>query len=266
MEIVTPDEFARRTLGGRPNRLDVTIYDGCEYQCACGEVHVFRPSGFEPSETQVLRELPWMRLVLACPLGEDAATCVKIRGWFKYRFQSLFGTTVETDKPPEINATTAKIDEQVYLMNYRDHYADILADQITPSRLAELFLFRAWTAQFGYRIFSSDAEASEKLIGETVNASKYLGLGMFQQVHGFAVEIELESDFISLIEERWRDYDVVVSTMPNADRLPTMEIITVLTNRLDVAEPEVTCRLSMDFLVQMDLIKRTAMEIGILRK
>ncbi len=169
-------------------------------------------------------------------------------------------------KPPEINASTAKIDEQVYLMNYRDHYADILGDHITPSRLAELFLFRAWTAQFGYRIYSSDPGTSEKLIGETVNASKYLGLGTFQQVHGISVENELGSDFISLIEDRWRDYDIVISTMPKADRLPTMEIVAVVTKRLDVADPEVTHKLSTDFLVQLELVKRTAIEIGILGK
>ena len=86
MEIVPLEEFMRRTLGGRPVQIDATIYEGCEYQCACGSMHVFRLS-----ETQVLRELPWMRLVLACPRGEDAVTCVKIRGWFRYRFQSLFG-------------------------------------------------------------------------------------------------------------------------------------------------------------------------------
>jgi hypothetical protein len=174
--------------------------------------------------------------------------------------RKLFG------KPPEINASTAKIDEQVYLMDYRAHYADILGDHITPLRLAELFLFRAWAAQFGYRIFSSDPDASEKLIRETVNASKYLGLGMFEQVHGFSVENELGTDFISLIEDRWRDYDVVVSAMPRADRFPTMEIIAVLTKRIDIADPEVTYKLSMDVLVQLDLIKRTAMEIGILGK
>jgi len=171
--------------------------------------------------------------------------------------KKLFG------KPPEINASTAKIDQQVYLMDYCAHYADILGDYITPLRLAELFLFRAWAAQFGYRIFSSNRDASEKLIGETVNASKYLGLGMFELVHGFSVENELQMDFISLIEDRWRDYDVVVSTMPRADRLPTMEIIAVLTNRIDIADPVVTYKLSIDFLVQLDLIKRTAMEIGI---
>ncbi len=175
-------------------------------------------------------------------------------------FKRLFG------KASKINAATAKIDEQVYLLNYRDHYADILHEYIPPPRLAELFLFRAWTAQFGYRIFSSNLEASEKLIGETVNASKYLGLGLFQLAHGFSVETELGSDFISLIEDRWRDYDLVVSTMPpRIDRIPTMEIVGVLTNRLGIADPRVTYCLSMDFLGQLDLIKQMAIEIGVLK-
>jgi len=173
-------------------------------------------------------------------------------------FKRLFG------KAPEINAATAKIGELVYLMNYRDHYAEILGEHITPHRLAELFLFRSWTTQFGYRIFSSDPGVSEKLIGETVNASKYLGLGMFEQVHGFSIEAELGSDFISLVEDRWQGYDLVVSTMPKLDRLPTMEIVGVLTKRLNVSDPTVTCELSLDFLRQLDFIKRTAMEIGVL--
>jgi hypothetical protein len=168
-------------------------------------------------------------------------------------------------KPPKIDFASAKIGEQVYQLNYRKHYTDILGDEISPPRLAELFLFRAWTAQFGYRIFSSDVDASEKLIGETVNASKYLGLEMFQLVHGFSIEVELGLDFISLIEDRWRGYDVVVSTTPT-NSLPTMEIIEVLTQRLDIADPGVTYTLSIDFLMQMALVKSTAIEIGILRK
>lgn len=173
-------------------------------------------------------------------------------------FNKLFGRSTE------INASTAKIDKQVYLLNYCNHYSNIVSDYMTPSVLAELFLFRAWTAQFGYRIFSSNPEASEKLIGETVNSSKYLGLGVFQEVHGFGVESVLGSDFISLIEDRWRSYDVVVSTMPRSDRLPTMEIVAVLTQYLGIADPVVTFKLSTDFLAQLDFVKRTAMEIGVL--
>ena len=131
-----------------------------------------------------------------------------------------------------INAATARIDEQVYLLNYRDHYAPILGDEATPTRLAELFLFRAWTAQFGYRIFSTNVAASEKLIGETVNACKYLGLAAFRELHRFSVEEVLGASFLDLIEDRWRHYDLCVTGSPHPGSLPTLEIISSLTDRL----------------------------------
>ena len=187
--------------------------------------------------------------------GQAALTCWR---------QAAVEADKAMGKPPEMNAATAKIDELVYLMNYRDHYADILGAHVTDRRLAELFLFRGWTAQFGYRMFSTNPEASEKLIGETVNASKYLGLGIFREVHGFSVESELGSDFLTLIEDRWYDYDHVIVTTPKAG-IQTMEIVSVLTKRLDVSDPVVTYRLSIDFLSQLDVIKRTAIEIGLLQ-
>lgn len=171
-------------------------------------------------------------------------------------------------KQPEINAATAKIDDMVYLLNYERHYAGILTglgeSPAGPQVLAELFLFRGWTVQFGYRIFSSDKEASEKLIGETVNSTKYLGLAMFREVHGFSLEDTLGADYMSLVEDRWRNYDLVVSTHI-AGGIPTMELMAALTRRLGVADPAVTYQLSMDFLGQLDQIKKTAMELGVLR-
>jgi len=78
----------------------------------------------------------------------------------------------------KVNAATAKIDEMTYLLDYREHYADVFSDglesHLKPQVLAELFVFRAWTAQFGCRIFSSDRRASEHLIGETVNSTPLL--------------------------------------------------------------------------------------------
>jgi len=171
-------------------------------------------------------------------------------------------------KRAKINAATAKIDDMVYLLNYERHYADTLTGlgecQMGPEVLAELFLFRAWTTQFGYRIFCSDKDASEKLIAKTINSTKYLGLAMFREVHGFSVEDTLGADYMSLVEDRWRNYDLVVSTH-TGDGIPTMEVMAELTRRLGVADPAVTYQLSIDFLGQLDQIKKTAIELGILR-
>jgi hypothetical protein len=170
-------------------------------------------------------------------------------------------------KRPEINAASAKIDDMVYLLNYERHYADTLTglgeSRMRPEVLAELFLFRAWTTQFGYRVFCSDKNASEKLIGETVNSTKYLGLGMFRKVHGFSVEDTLGADYMSLVEDRWRNYDLVVSTHTGGG-IPTMELMAELTRRLGVADAAVTYQLSIDFLGQLDQIKKTAIELGVL--
>lgn len=165
----------------------------------------------------------------------------------------------------EVNFSTAKIDQQVFLMNYAKEYGGILGEYTTAQRLAELYLFRAWTAQYGYRIFSSNTDASEKLIGEVVNSTHYLGLGIFQQTHGFAIETTLDADYLTLVDDRWRDYDLVVSTW-TGQGIPTMGLMTVLTERLGIADAFVTYPLSINFLTQLDFIKRTALEIGVMAK
>jgi hypothetical protein len=108
-------------------------------------------------------------------------------------------------------------------MDYRSHYKDALEglgeSHMRATVLAELYIFRAWTAQFGYRIFSSNAGLSEKLIGETVNSTKYLGLDLFQEVHGFSIEDALDAEYMSLVEDRWQKYDLVVSTRLSAPRI-----------------------------------------------
>lgn len=175
--------------------------------------------------------------------------------------------SLETDKalgvPLQINFAIAKIDQQVYLMRYDSHYLEVLGDQLTHRRLAELLLFRAWTAQFGYRVYSSDRAASEKLIGETINATKHFGLAAFKLMHGFSIEAELGADFITLIEERWREYDLVISTMLKPERVPVMAVAATLARHLEISDPAITSRLAIDFATQLDFIKRTAQEIGV---
>jgi hypothetical protein len=166
-------------------------------------------------------------------------------------------------KRTKVNVSTAKIGQQVFFMNYAKEYGGVLGEYLTTQRLAELYLFRGWTAQFGYRIFSTNPDASETLIGEVVNSTHYLGLGMFEQTHGFSIESALGADYLTLIEDRWRVYDLIVSTW-TGDGIPTMGLISVLTERLQIADAFVTYPLSINFLTQLDFIKRTALEIGVL--
>jgi len=93
IKLLKPIDFFAETLGGRQSQMDTSPYDGHPFECACGQNHNFNSLNIE-----VLRELPKMRLVLACPVTDGYITCVKIKGWFKFKgFESLFGTKIEEE-------------------------------------------------------------------------------------------------------------------------------------------------------------------------
>ena len=62
VETVDVNEFLSRTMGGRPCQLQMHIYQGCEFECGCGETHTY----FSHS-TEVVREIPMLKLVLQDP-------------------------------------------------------------------------------------------------------------------------------------------------------------------------------------------------------
>jgi hypothetical protein len=171
----------------------------------------------------------------------------------------------EEEEGQEIDYKAALVDDMVFNLDYRSRYAPILLEFLSESAIAEIFLFRAWATQFGYRMFSTNAEVSENLVGETVNSCKYLGLDSFAQIHGFSIEDKLGDDFISLVDDRWRDYDLVVSTDVKQTGIPTEQIIRVLSKKLHIARSDITDALSTDFLSQLDLIKKRALQLGILK-
>ena len=84
VETVQVEEFVQRTMGGRPCQLDLHIYQGCEFECGCGKTHTY-----SSHSTEVVREIPMLKLVLQ---KNDCkyVTLIKIKGIFKYRFESLF--------------------------------------------------------------------------------------------------------------------------------------------------------------------------------
>ena len=93
MKLLSSTDFFAETMGGRPNNMDMSAYEGHPFLCACGKTHVFY-SG----QVHVLRELPKMRLVFECPDQPIFVTCIKIKGIFGFKgFESLFGAKVEED-------------------------------------------------------------------------------------------------------------------------------------------------------------------------
>lgn len=134
-------------------------------------------------------------------------------------------------------------------MDYRKHYQPIFSseDTLTDKVLAELFLFRAWTTQYAYRMFA-DAQAHDALITETVSSCAHLGTGIFQTKHGFSIEDELRNAFIELVEDRWRQYDdVVIENKDSEALIPARQLCGTLMRVSGVTDPFALIGLSADF-------------------
>lgn len=90
VEVMSFEEFFQNTLGGRPNQAQMHIYEGKPYHCGCGESHLFYES-----DISVIRQLPGgLRFVF---LNENCGfvTCIKIKGLFSYKIESLFSAKDE---------------------------------------------------------------------------------------------------------------------------------------------------------------------------
>ena len=83
VKVVSLEEFYQSTFGGRPCQLNMSIYSGLNYECGCGSEH-----SWEPYSMPVIRELPGLKVVIANSKC-DFVTFVKIKGFFKYSFESI---------------------------------------------------------------------------------------------------------------------------------------------------------------------------------
>ena len=59
-------------------------FTGVPFDCGCGKTHIF-----SPSSTEIVREVPMLKLVLQ-QNNCKYITAIKIRGFFKYKFETLF--------------------------------------------------------------------------------------------------------------------------------------------------------------------------------
>jgi hypothetical protein len=170
-------------------------------------------------------------------------------------------------KPKEkkdCNSAQTHIAKLTFLLDYREHYSSMFTEPLSNKELAELYLYRGWVTQFGYRIFSSDQKISESLIGETVNATKYFGLDVFQQVHNFSLEESLGGQYMQLLDSRWRRYDnQVVGNM--SDGIPVNYIVSELLRNIGRTDPTTFFSLSHDLIDLLGQIKSQAIEIGLLK-
>ncbi len=89
MAYLEAGDFFLRARKAYRVRIKLDPYLGYQFQCACGDVHVF-----DNLKVVAIAELAPMKLILGCPHGNHI-TCVKIRGLIRFKgLESLFGTAM----------------------------------------------------------------------------------------------------------------------------------------------------------------------------
>lgn len=99
-----------------------------------------------------------------------------------------------------------------YLLNYDEEYKELLS--VLPDRrtlLAELFLFRFWLTQYGYRLSRSDGVSEDDLLGDIIPNGLTLGKGIFERTQRIDIEKELGDSLTSLMEDRFKAYDFAIT-------------------------------------------------------
>lgn len=183
---------------------------------------------------------------------------MKFRGIFKKQSNHQLSTDNVGDK--------LKIADFYFLFKYREHYLDFLVDTNNQDRvISELFVFRAWTTQFGYRLFTSDHEISEKIIDLTFNLGQ-MGIGMLKLMDSVDLENEFSNDYQTIFDERWQQYDkLFIDYRDTEPPIPTWRICGGLMKFCNISDPIKYTWICEDFLKQLNEIKNEAINKGLFK-
>ncbi len=98
MKMLNTMNFITNLGGIKICDLHLSLYVNNEYDCACGQKHMFT------YDSEIICQGAW-KLVLECPNSKEYVTCVKLKSKFLgvgfSGFESLYGTRLSTEPENE---------------------------------------------------------------------------------------------------------------------------------------------------------------------
>lgn len=211
-------------------------YKTLYYDCACGKKHILASTKY------VLCAKGPVRFFFICE--NSICTLVSVKGLFKQAsaeewfvdssvFLDAFARFVASDErcgvfynyalddvdlandvdlrvdvvTPENVGEKVRLDKYLYLFNYSEHYEAVLKEAADRNKMiCELYLFRGWTTQLGFRLASTNPDISDVIIGETVNLSEF-GAGILAKTEKVDIESIYGQRYIDILSARWEHYD-----------------------------------------------------------
>jgi hypothetical protein len=171
--------------------------------------------------------------------------------------KSFFGG----DSPSPDIVRKIDLGKYFYLMDYRQQYAEFLSD--APDQklaISELYIFRAWTTHFGFQIFSSSKDISEKVTYELWNLASTLGQVVLEGKYRIKF-----ADYSSIADSRWQEYDDVYLRNRNSEEpFPAIELGFRAAAFCEIEDPGKIALLATSFLIQLGEIKDEAIRLRIL--
>ena len=169
------------------------------------------------------------------------------------RFTMGFFSSLLGRRGPSPNvAMEISLDDYLYLFDYGMHYLGFLSGMSARARtIAELFLFRGWATQFGFRMFSTHPELSVSIMHETVNLlANTLVRAMLAAEYNVKFEQLYADDFTSLLHSRWQHYDGIFrESRTEKDRLAAFRICAASTEHCSARDPVKAMLLTADYLI-----------------
>ena len=169
-------------------------------------------------------------------------------------------------KPSAATVKEIPLDDFIYRVDFDDHYKHILSGcSDRPKVLTELLLYRAWTTQLGFRIFSAYPAISEQILREVVGLTNTLGRAMLELGYKVTLDRLFDVDFPTLVETRWRQYDLALqANSTEAEPLAPNRVCAVLTDRYFAGDPLKNEILSLDYVFLMGKVQVEARKHRIL--
>lgn len=111
----------------------------------------------------------------------------------------------------DVTTTIAEQGQFYYLLNYDEHYPELVASLPREATLSELFLFRFWLTQYAYRVSRPAGVSEDEILECIVPNGLTLGRGIFEKAHSVDLENSLADCASTLMDERFSSYDFAVS-------------------------------------------------------
>ena len=267
-------------------------YKTLYYDCACGQKHILASTKY------VLCAKGPVRFFFIC--GNSICTLVSVKGFFKQAsaeewfvdssiFLDAFARFVASDErcsifhnpalndidlgndvdlnndvvTPENFGEKVRLDKYLYLFNYSEHYETVLKEASDRDKMiCELYLFRAWTTQLGFRLVSTNPDISDAIISETVNLSKF-GAGILAQTEKVDIESIYGQKYIDIMSARWEHYDDIFNANRDTN-FAAQALATALQKVSDSESINNMMVLPVHYLSHLEEINQEAVSVGLL--